>query len=182
MEMQTHMSAGLSCGGSWSWHFVCRAVGMQGALSAATILQYISVVLERCTNAGIGLVCIAVDSSQSLRALLCLHQEEATLDYARFSRARTSSFAPFPHLPGRRVVWFVENPELLTLNTYGLCVFLELVGDMIRRCKFSWSTGLIPPCGAYATAAWLPLCWASSSCSSGRAVNLDRGDGSSVFA
>ena len=157
-----------------------RAVGMQGALSAATILQYISVVLEHCTNVGIGLVCIAVDSSQSLRALPCRHQEEATLDYACLSRARASSFAPFPHMQGKGR--FVENSELLTLNTYGLCVFLELVGDMKRRCKFSRSTGLIPPRGAYATAAWLPQCRASSSCSSGRAVNLDRGDGPSVFA
>ena len=138
MEMQAHMSAGLSCSGSWSWPFMRRAVGMRGALSAAAILQYISVVLERCTNAGIGLVCIAVASSQSLRALLCLHQEEATLDCA-------GSFAPFPHMPGRRVVWLVENSELLTLNTYGLCVFLELVGDTKCRCKFSWSTALVPP-------------------------------------
>ena len=45
---------------------------------------------------------------------------------------------------GRRVVrealpsksiWFVKNLELLTLNTYGLCVFLELVGGLKCRCK-----------------------------------------------
>ena len=63
------------------------AAGTQGAVSAAYILQHTSVVLQRCTSAGSGswlvqlmsLVLIAMDSSQSLFALLCLHQEEATL-------------------------------------------------------------------------------------------------------
>ena len=55
MEMQAHMSAGSLCGGSWSWSFMRRAVGTQGALSATNILQYISVILERCANAGTGL-------------------------------------------------------------------------------------------------------------------------------
>ena len=43
-------------------------------------------------DAGIGVTCIAPGSSQSLRALLCLHQEEATLDYAYLSRARVQVF------------------------------------------------------------------------------------------
>ena len=79
-------------------------------------------------------------------------------------------------------IWFVENLELLTLNTYGLCVFLELVCDMKCGCIFSWSKGLLSPRGAYATAAWLPRRRDSSSSSSGRAFNLDRGDGPSAFA
>ena len=61
-----------------------RAVGARGALRAAYILHYISVILERFGNGPVvhaaGLVFIAVDSLQSLCALLCLHQKGATLD------------------------------------------------------------------------------------------------------
>ena len=82
-------------------------------------------------------------------------------------------------LPSKSIL-FVQNLELLNLTTYELSVFQELAGDMRRGCKFSWSKGLHSLCGAYATASCL-LQRRASSCSSGSALRLVRGVGSSVL-
>ena len=162
MEMQAHMSAGLSCGGSWSWPFMRRAVGMQGALSAATILQYISVVLEHRSGFHCrGLFAVWACSSRRLHLTMLVPAAHVPVPLRPSLTCRGEGglacrefrTAHFEH------VWALRVPRTYEVQVQ---VFLEHGADssLWRLC---------------CTAAWLPQCRASSSCSSGRAVNLDRG-------